>query len=252
MLVKVRGDATGAAALLREVGDSMRSRGDPALPILLLELGDNARLRGLFDEAARSIDEAAELSLLIAREWLLPECRVAQARLAMFRGQFDYGLKLAADALRLLAEATSTGAPRSPDPLVEALAHSVLARIAFYSHRVDEAHVAFHEALTILQRLGITPTIAEVKCDDALVLVALGRLDDARAEVEEAEQIMHPLDVSVFDPLTLRARAAICAAEGDLQTAVDYLERAVVSPSFADWPYEFGRTLLTRLLRLPA
>lgn len=243
LVLKSRGDMAGAAALYGAVEESMRHRGDPDLPILLLDLGDSARVSGCLEEAARYIDDAAELSLLTAREWLVPECRVAQARLALLRGQFERGGELAADALRLLGRATSSE-PRSTDRTIEAVAHTVLARIELYSGRAHSGHDAFCDALTILRRIDVAPTLVETACEDALALVALGRLDDARSEVREAEQVMQRLGMRLFDPLILRACAAIFAAEGELQTAVEHLERAVASSSFAEWPYEFGRTLL--------
>lgn len=240
---KSRGDMAGAAALYGAVAQSMRERGDPELPILLLELGDSARVSGDLEEASRHIDEAAQLSLLTAREWLVPECRAAQARLALLRGQFEHGRELAADALRLLGQATSSD-QRSMDPTIEAVAHTVLARIELYSGRPQAGHEGFCEALTVLRRLDVAPTLAEMACEDALALVALGRLDDARTAVGDAEQLAERLGMRVFAPLILRARAAIFAAGGELETAVEHLERAVASSSFAEWPYEFGRTLL--------
>jgi DNA-binding CsgD family transcriptional regulator len=239
-----------ATRLFLEVADSMRRRDDPMLHQVLLMLGDIARNSGRWNEATGYIDEAHDVVLQTGRLSAEPECLVAKARLAMLRGDLDLARRLANDAHVAFERVAEAGERRAAldGPMVEGLVSSVFARTAAMSGEHAQAHELFLQQREQWRAARMLEWVAETLADDILSLVALGRLEDASLALEELHEVRKslPKDWRTADAVSARAEGVLAAAEGDLNGAVQLLERSreLIENLGAPWPYELGRTLL--------
>jgi DNA-binding CsgD family transcriptional regulator len=88
------------------------------------------------------------------------------------------------------------------------------------------------------------PTAAPFAADAVEALVGVGRLDEARALVEQLQSNGHRLDRAWALALGARCRALLLAAEGDLDGAHASAEAALVEHERLPMPFERARTLL--------
>jgi tetratricopeptide (TPR) repeat protein len=99
----MRGDLKTIRDAVQQLAASMRRRGDPRLPEVLLGLSEGGRVAGDCDVAARYAQEAHDLVVQTGRESLEPVCLLYKARAALPRG--DLGLARAdAEQARALVE----------------------------------------------------------------------------------------------------------------------------------------------------
>ncbi len=243
----LRGDAEAGAGRLRRVTDSMRRRGDPRLPMLLLDMSDVARAIGAWDAAAGYAEEAYELVVQTGREALEPRCVAYNARFALLRGDLELARTRTEEALTLLERVASSGAaPEAFDGrVVEGLAKSLLGRIAAIWGNHAEAHHWLAADREVLRLLGLRDALAESLGEDIGSLLALGNLEEASRALQELTELADELGTPV-DALAARARGLAAAARGDRVAAISALERALalLEALPAPWPFELGRTLL--------
>jgi DNA-binding CsgD family transcriptional regulator len=234
-----------------EVAESMRRRDDPMLQAVLLVLSDISRNQGLWTQASAYADEAHEVVLQTGRQSVEPECLTVKARLALLRGDLDLAHQLGEEALAALARLSASGEPRAvvDGAMIEALVNSIEARSAQMSGDQARAHPLFVRACDYDRRMGIAEWVIEGLADDAMSLVALGRLDEARRAIAEIRELRTTISAAMDDTagaLEARSEGVLAAGEGNYEAAVAALERSrdVMEQECSPWPYELARTLL--------
>src|SRR5205807_4204603 len=90
------------------------------------------------------------------------------------------------------------------------------------------------------------PTILGFRGDLIEARIALGRLDDARAELESLEERGRTLDRPWALAVGGRCRALLLAAERDLEGALDAAVQALRDHERLPVPFERARTLLVK------
>jgi DNA-binding CsgD family transcriptional regulator len=88
-------------------------------------------------------------------------------------------------------------------------------------------------------RLSLLPDLIESR-------VALGKLDEAAATLEQLERAHRDLGGSFLVPSAARCRGLLEAARGDLPAALASLARALSEHERLEVPFELGRTLLVQ------
>jgi DNA-binding CsgD family transcriptional regulator len=243
----MRGDVEAGASHLRRVADSMRRRGDPKLPMLLLDMSDAARASGAWDVAARYADEAYDLVVQTGREALEPDCVMYKARFALLHGNLELAQTQTDEALTLLKRLASSEAALAgfDGRVVESLGKSLLGRIAAMSGRHADAHHSLAADIETLRQLGLRDALAESLAEDIASLVALGELEEASRALHELSELAKMLGTPI-DALAARAQGLVAAAAGDSAGAFGHLERALrlLEALPAPWPLEMAKTLL--------
>jgi tetratricopeptide (TPR) repeat protein len=158
---------------------------------------------------------------------LLESLRSPRAEMTRLRGRarlhFSYGDYSEAARLAELAVAGSRGLG-SPRLLADAL---FLVGLALVPRREwQRARAPLEEAAAIYASFDQRAQVPEAAARAALACVGLGDLPAARAHIATAEGALLPLD-SESECITLVAKAAVAAAEGDLATADRYFNDAL-------------------------
>jgi DNA-binding CsgD family transcriptional regulator len=249
IVLAMRDDLEAAGARLLEVVDSMRRYEDIALPNVLLHLSDVTRTIGLWGDALAYAEEAHEVIRQTGRDSLEPGCLLRQARIAQLRGDHRRARNQIASAVAVLDELRSreeNAAIRQGPVLEEGMAENLLARIALMSERYGEAHGRFAAQIEMLRETGLAEVLVEVLAEDVTALIGLRALEEAAAEVTEMETTLLGLEKPWLDALAARSRGLLTAAEGDLSSALEHLERSrdLLEQAPSPWPLELGRTLL--------
>ena len=246
----MRGDFQTASELAGRVAHSMRDRGDPMLPNVLMNLSDAARSSGDWAAAARYVEEAHDLVVQTGRESLEPLCLLWKALDALPRGDLDRARRHAEEAMALLNRIALSNQERAE---IEWLANWMFGQIAAVSERHADAHDCFMAAIEVAEgaehrvrdrKPGTAAAVllaADIGC-----LVALGALEEASRELEELVGMTDALALPRLYGFTARAQGLVAAAEGDSAAAVRHLERARESFEAlpAPWPFEHAITLL--------
>jgi DNA-binding CsgD family transcriptional regulator len=95
------------------------------------------------------------------------------------------------------------------------------------------------------ERMGVAdPGVLRFAADQIEALVAEGRLDEADRRLAAFEERGHALDRLSALAAAARCRGFLLAARGDLEGAIDALERALVEHDRLPMPFERARTLL--------
>jgi DNA-binding CsgD family transcriptional regulator len=242
----LRGDSEAGVSHLRRVTDAMRRRGDPKLPMLLLDMSDVARAAGAWEAAAGYADEAYEIVVQTGRDALEPRCVAYRARFALLHGDLDLARELTDEALALVSRLASSDTPLPPfdGRVVENLANSLFGRIAALSEDHEEAHRWFAADIENTRQLGLRDGLAEALANDIASLVAVGAFEEAAAELRELDELAEMLGPPI-DALAARAHGLVAARE-DLAAALAHLKHAqeLFEALPAPWPFEVGKTLL--------
>jgi len=240
-----QGDFGTTSELARLVADSMRSRGDPMLPGVLIDMSELARISGDWDAASRYLQEADDLVIQTGHEALEPMCLLWKARLALPRGDLDLARRHVEDATALLERIAASDVERR---VIEGLIESVLGQIAAALGRNAEAHEHTAAAIEITQQLGkmSEPALAELLAGDVAYLVALGALDDATRQLKRLVELTATLEMPDLKGFVARTQGLVAAAEGDSLAALRHLEAAVESFETlrSPWPFQHAKTLL--------
>jgi ATP/maltotriose-dependent transcriptional regulator MalT len=240
-----QGDFGTTSELARLVADSMRSRGDPMLPHVLIDMSELARISGDWDAASRYLEEADDLVIQTGHESLEPLCLLWKARLALPRGDLEFARRHVEDAMALLERIAASDVERRA---IEGLIESVLGQIAAALGRNAEAHERTTAAIEITQQLGkmSEPALAELLAGDVVCLVALGALDEAAQQLERLVELTTTLEMPDLKGFVARAQGLVAAAQGDSVAALRYLEAAVESFETlrSPWPFQHAMTLL--------
>lgn len=237
------GDLQTSTELGRRLADSLRRKGDLALPKHLLDMSEGARVAGDWDAADGYADEAHDLAVQTGQEVLEARCLVRKARLALPRGDLDLALRLAEEGMALSERTTPSGADRALD---DAMAKAVLGEIAAVTGEHAEAHAWFTASIETARQLeGFGVRIVHgLLAADIGCLVALGALEEASQQLDHLLKLRDELAVPFRDDFAARAEGLVAAGSGDFVAAIGHFEDAVESFELGQWPFEVARTLL--------
>jgi predicted ATPase len=204
MCLIVRGEAERAAELLQEaieIGerDEVRTMDTP----ILSHLGMALLQLGKIDEAALVIERAASGPAGLEGHYALHYLALARSQLELQRGQLKHAQQLAEAALE---DARKHGERGFAVRALLQYAHAVAADAELR----DTAVLAYTDALTHAQQLGMQPSAAVALTGLAEVLVRQGRVAEARESLLAAqglwEALRAPVRVSELRALLVRAR----------------------------------------------
>lgn len=232
-------DLAGARAELEEIQRDDADRGlDRGAPIALTDLtelschlGDLSRARGF---AERAVEIASRTGRLPYAE---AAARFATALVAEHVGDLVQAARSADDAHRLASGLGST-------PLLDRVT-VLLARIEL----AEDRPAAAAEMLTLLDarldRAGLRqPGAYRFRGDLVEALVAGGRLDEAAGHAARLTAAVGDAPTPWGTAVSVRSRALVAAAAGDLESAIRYLQEALTHHDQLPMPIERGRTLL--------
>ena len=185
-----------------------RNLGDADEAYYLVLLGENEFWGCRYDEAARYAEEGVQLSRQTGRPVLAYGALQVIALVQALRGELDESRETAEEALDCAA---------SPDPATAADRRRCAQLIAFSRGDLAEAIESFaaSESYFVMKDPALRPLVPSY----AEALVAVGRIDEARALLNPYEQLARTLDRAVNLAGALRSRALLCAAERDYSTA---------------------------------
>jgi DNA-binding CsgD family transcriptional regulator len=120
----------------------------------------------------------------------------------------------------------------------------VLGFLALSLEDAKVAHAHLGPLVEVLAAMGVRePSVYPVLPNDAEALVALGRLDQAGAILEELDAQGRAQDRAWALAGAARGRALLAAARGNPTQALDHLEDALAQHKRLGYPFELARTL---------
>jgi DNA-binding CsgD family transcriptional regulator len=131
------------------------------------------------------------------------------------------------------------------DDLFGARNHAVLGLIAFSEGDYEAALAHYSPLPELLDGAGVAEP-AFVLYEPELVesLIAVGRLDEARARVESMGRLGRELDRPRLLATAARCRGILAATEGDMAVSLDAFEQALAEHDRLPVPFERARTML--------
>jgi DNA-binding CsgD family transcriptional regulator len=225
--------ARGALELLAAEG---RGRADAGLADVLVLLADVETRAGNWEQAQELAGEAIELVREVD-DRATAECLHTLGLLAGLRGDVPAARALTAEGLRL-ADLVGNVRVRAKLSAALGLLEVSLGNSAAACSRLGET-----ARLVTKMRLG-EPGVIPFVPDLVEALVGLGNLTAAEAATAGLEEQGRRLRRRHALAGALRCRGLIAAARGDLEDAVDLLERARDEAKLIGQPFELGRTAL--------
>jgi DNA-binding CsgD family transcriptional regulator len=207
---------------------------------VLCYLAELACRAGRFDVAAAYAAEAAETveeSGMAASQTHV--VRFNQALAASYLGEVDEARRLATEGLALARE--------NDDAFNGAWNAAVLGSLELSLGRFDQVHQHLAPVLAYLDRMdpaepGVIPCVP----DAIEALIALGELDAARDALKPFAEKGRAKDRPWAVAAAHRCEGALAAAEGDIGSARQALERATAQHVRASQPFEAARTAMVR------
>jgi len=223
-----------AREILLRLCERARALGDADEAYYLMLLGWNEFWGCRYDDAARYAEEAVQLSSQTGRPHFALSALAVIAFVQTLRGELDEARETA-EELRRRAESLN------PAYAADATA-TVLSLIAFSRGDFTEALESFaaSESYFAMKDPALRPLVPL----HAEALVAVGRLDEAKALLDPYEQQAHTLDRPVNLACAIRSRALLRAAERDYTAAQAAFEEALAQHDRLEVPFERARTLL--------
>jgi DNA-binding NarL/FixJ family response regulator len=236
--------------------DTARSRFEELLRVFR-ERGDEARgcgalahlavvesMTGRIDRARNLAAEACELAEQTEQETWLNVALWARGQVCLRAGELADARTAAAEVLRRLEN--------HPDRTIERMARDVLGVVAFAVSDFEEADRQLSLADEIDEALHVRePATERWQADHAEAVIALGDLDRAEQLIARLEQRAERIPRPWIATVAARSRGLLLSARGDLDGALEAIERALDEQTTLDMPLERGRTLLAlgQLLR---
>ena len=239
ILLELAGDDPDLACEdFAEMRRQARERGlDVSLPVLLFSMADHECHLGDWGRARAYAAECLEAAAHSEQAFRAPLGLLAMAVLDARQGNLDAAQAAAAEAL---ATAEKVG-PR----FVEARIWAALGFIELSRGDPKAAHDWLRRIVALEETGGYDePTVYRADGDAIEALLEIGRLDEAATLVHRLEQRGRDLDRAWALAVGARCRGLLCAARGDLVSAAEALQRAVVEHQRVSEPFELGRTLL--------
>ena len=222
-----------AREIYLRLAERARLLGDADEAYYLSMLGWNEFLACEYDAAARYAKETVHLSLQTGRIFSVDGLQL-MAWLQAYRGAYD-------DALETVEEMRPLLDQLDPAQAAGCIADAVTV-VAFARGDVRATLESF--AGVDSNRPMKDPSLRPFTTWYAEALVALGRLDEAKALLDPYEEQSRTLDRPVNLACALRSRALLRAAERDYSTAEVTFEEAFAQHDRLEVPFERARTLL--------
>jgi DNA-binding CsgD family transcriptional regulator len=238
MLLQWAGELDAAHARFDSLHQAAVEGGDEhALPFILFHLARLEVLMGNWGPAGRHAEEAYEATLQSGQTSELPFSLLINALVNAHLGLvgparlgIEEGLAIA-ESVDVLPAALELLAVRGFLELSlgnAAEADSTLARLAEAAEQAGYAE----------------PALFRFHGDAIEAKITLGRRDEAEALLGQLDELALALHRTWAYTIACRSRALLSASNGDLRSAVDELERALVFHERLGEPFEHARTLL--------
>ena len=212
---------------------------DISLPLLYFFLSDLECRTGDMDLADRYVSDGLEAAERTEQLFRIPLLLLARGLIEARRGHLDNARSLALESLRLNEKSGTRHA-----------AGRIWAVLGFIELCLDDPASAqgWLERVTELEECGgyREPTVFKARHEAIEVLVALGRLDEAKRLLEDLEARGQELDRAWALALAARCRGLLAAAQGDLAGAHAALDQSLLAHQRLAEPFELGRTLLVK------
>jgi DNA-binding CsgD family transcriptional regulator len=231
-------ELAAARELLEDLHVDAVERGDEhSLPFILFQLARAELLAGSWDDAATHARECRELTVHGEQAGEHPYSLTIGALVDAHRGHVD-------SARAMIAE----GLPLADDRGVQPAACELLAISGFLELSLGDAAAADRALSDVYARAHEggwgEPGPFRFHGDAVEAKVALGRHEEAEAQLAELEQLGESLDRDWARAVACRCRALLAASRGDLDAAYEALERGLALRERVGQPFEHARTLL--------
>lgn len=194
--------------------------------------------RGDFSAAALLAEDAFERARTLSRAHSMSAALTMQAAVCAYTGREDRVRHAVDDAL---AYAQRYGAPISTRWTITAMGF-VEVSLGNYPAALGilEPMLQFIAAAPVALEIGVAPFVP----DAAETLIALGRLDEAEKLLDRFERDGRALDRAWILACGGRCRAMLLAARGDVESAAQAAQQAMVEHERLPMPFERTRTQL--------
>jgi len=238
MLVQWSGDLATAKTRFAELHDEAVERGDEhALPFILFHQARTELLLGNWTAARAYADEADGATVDSGQVGERPYSLLIVALVDAHLGLVDQAKERIEQAL-VPAEQLGVAPAR-----IELLATRGFLQLS--CGELAAADRTLEQVRELAEQYGIRePALFRHHGDAVEVKIALGRLDEARAQLAELDTLAERLDRPVLRAIAGRCRGLLAAAEGHLGAAYEPVERALELHPAAAQPFEEARTLL--------
>ena len=238
MLLQWAGELDAAHARFDSLHQAAVEQGDEhALPFILFHLARLEVLTGEWEAAGRHAQEAYEATLQSGQTSELPFSLLIKALVDAHLGLVEPARAAIEEGLAI---AESVGVLPAALELL-----AVRGFLELSLGNATEADSALARLAMAAEQAGyIEPTLFRFHGDAIEAKLILGRRDDAGALLVRLDELASALDRTWAHTIACRSRALLSASGGDLRTAVDELERALVFHERLGEPFERARTLL--------
>jgi tetratricopeptide (TPR) repeat protein/DNA-binding CsgD family transcriptional regulator len=208
-------------------------------PFNLVQLSGLLCLRGRMDEARRVAEEAIEGYSREGAE-LFPSWGLrGVALVAAYQGRIDEARRLATQGLELARAEGNT--------VLATFHHHILGFVALSLGQYELADAELSAAAELAQQTGTRhPARFKLEGDRIEVALARGRVEGAATMIATVEHAAATVPTPWVCAVGLRCRAMLDAAGGDLDGALESLERALREHEALPMPFELARTLLVK------
>lgn len=195
--------------------------------VVFFALGGARFLQGDMDAAVEALRKAARVGQEGGNIHLAVSALSSLADIQVSRGNLHEATATAHEAVDLVA-----GPDGRPLPIA-AGAVSALAELAYERNKLDEAVAYAREAVALARLWGNADPLAFAYLTLAEVLIAIGRFDEARDALHDAEHLSRDVTLSPsFLPAWRATWARLLLQQGDLSDAVEWAKQ--VAPEAPD------------------
>ena len=210
---------------------------ESSVPYLHVLLAQTECLRGRFDDAAAHADEGAVRAEQVGQETLVAYALALRALTDAYRGDEESARSVAGRALELAG--TTSGRP------AEQFATAAVGLLELSLERDQAAVEVLAPLVTFARQQEMRePGLTRFVPDLVEALIALGRLDEAEAQLDWFEDNAERLRRPSGQGAAARCRGLLGAARGELADALAAFERALAHNDRAPLPFDRARTLL--------
>jgi tetratricopeptide (TPR) repeat protein len=227
-----------ARSIMLEMRELARARGDEtALPWILMRLSQVELYAGNWDLADALVEEGLDIALHAAQRPIHADLLCTMALFAAHRGDAERAHSLADSGVAAaLSAGTGIGSPIADSAL--GMLDLSLGDAAACARRLEPLLEASENAHVV------DPGVNRYVPDLVAAHIELGRLDDARANLERLEERALQLDRPSVLAVAKRCRGLLLAAQGDVEDALTVFDEALGLHARATIPFEHARTYL--------
>ena len=238
MLLQWAGELEVAHTRFNSLHQAAVEQGDEhALPFILFHLARLEVLTGEWEPARRHAREAYEVTLQSGQTSELPFSLLIKALVDAHLGLVEPARSAIEEGLAI---AESVGVLPAALELL-----AVRGFLELSLGNAAEADSALARLAEAAEQAGYgEPALFRFHGDAIEAKLTLGRRDEAAALLTRLDELASALDRTWAHTIACRSRALLSASGGDLRTAVDELERALVFHEKLGEPFERARTLL--------